>query len=321
MSGGRRPGEEMSEMPLTQARVVEVGPRDGFQMEVTFIPTDLKVEVIDILAKAGLKKIEATSFVRPEVIPQMRDAPQVMARIQRFPEVSYVALVPNLKGASRAIEARADSVRVVICLSESYNRRNVGRTISESLEDCRRIYELSRTHNIDCEAILALSFGCPLEGAVSEDSVVEVANQLMDIGFGKLSIADSIGVANPAQVKRLMRKLRQASSQVHYSLHLHNTRGLGLANVLAGLDEGIDTFDSSCGGLGGCPVVPGGSGNIPTEDLVNMFEEMGIDTGVDLSVVMTASKKLQDFLRHPMASYVLASGTRKQLFKGARQIS
>jgi hydroxymethylglutaryl-CoA lyase len=294
-------------------------------MEVTFIPTDLKVEVIDILASAGLRKIEATSFVKPEVIPQMRDADKVMARIQRFPGVCYAALVPNVKGAQRALEAGADSIRVVICLSESYNRRNVGMTISESLENCLRIFQLTKARGVEltkadgvaCEVVLALSFGCPLEGEVSQDKVVEIANRLIDMGFRELSIADSIGVANPVQVKRLMRKLRHEANPAHYSLHFHNTRGLGLANVVAGLEEGVDAFDSSCGGLGGCPVVPGGSGNIPTEDLVNMLEEMGIHTGVDLSMAMTASKKLQDFLRRPMASYVLASGTRSQLFEGA----
>ena len=304
-------------MSVTQVHVVEVGPRDGFQMEAAFIPTDLKVEVIDCLGRAGLQKIEATSFVRPEVIPQMCDAGEVMSRIQRFPGVRYTALVPNVKGAQHAIGAGVDAVRVVICLSESYNRRNVGLGISESLEKCQRICELTRIHAVGCEAILALAFGCPLEGVISEDKVVGIATRLIDVGFDELSIADSVGVANPVQVRRLVGKLRSEAPLAHYSLHFHNTRGLGLANVLAGLEEGVDTFDSSCGGLGGCPVVPGGSGNIPTEDLVNMLEEMGIGTGVDLSLVMTASSKLQDFLHRPMASHVLASGTRKQLFEGA----
>jgi hydroxymethylglutaryl-CoA lyase len=286
-------------------------------MEATFIPTDLKVEIIDLLGQAGIQKIEATSFVSPKAIFQMHDAGEVMSRIRRLPGVRHTALVPNAKGAQHAIDAGVHAVRVVICLSESYNRRNVGLGIDESLENCRRISELTRTHTIGCEAILALAFGCPLEGDISEDKVIGMANRLIDLGFGELSIADSVGVANPAHVRRLMRKLRNEAPLAHYSLHFHNTRGLGLANVLSGLDEGVDTFDSSCGGLGGCPVVPGGSGNIPTEDLVNMLEEMGIDTGIDLSLVMIASNKLRDFLHRPMASYVLTSGTRKQLFEGA----
>lgn len=304
-------------MSHAQIHVVEVGPRDGFQMETTFLPTDLKVEVIDLLGKANLEKIEVTSFVSPKVIPQMRDAGEVMARIRRYPAVRYIALVPNLKGAESAVQAGVEAVRVVICLSESYNRRNVGLGISESLENCRRIHELTVRQNNGCEAILALSFGCPLEGHVSEEKVVDVANQLAEMGFRELSIADSIGVANPAQVKRLIGKLKREAPQPHYSLHFHNTRGLGLANVLAGIEAGIDTFDSSCGGLGGCPVIPGGSGNISTEDLVNMLEEMGISTGVDLGLVMTAARKLQQFLQRPLASYVLASGTRQQLFERA----
>ena len=193
-------------MSLTQIHVVEVGPRDGFQMEATFIPTDLKVEVIDLLGRAGIEKIEATSFVSPKLIPQMRDADEVMSRIRRFPGIRHTALVPNVKGAQRAIEAGAEAVRVVICLSESYNRRNVGLGISESLENCRRICEMTKNHDIGCEAILALAFGCPLEGVISEERVVGIANQLIGMGFGELSIADSIGVANPAHVRRLIRR-------------------------------------------------------------------------------------------------------------------
>ena len=206
-------------------------------------------------------------------------------------------------------------VRVVVCLSESYNRRNVSLSIVESLENCRRIRELGRAHSVHCEAILALSFGCPIEGAISESWVTDVANQLIDMGFDELTIADSIGVANPIHVKRLMAQLAKQAPGAHYALHFHNTRGLGLANVLAGMEEGVDTFDSSCGGLGGCPVVPGGSGNIPTEDLINMLEEMGISTGVDLELVVTAAKKLQQFLQRTLPSSVLVSGTRKQLFQ------
>jgi len=304
-------------MSPAQVHVVEVGPRDGFQMESTFIPTELKIEVIDLLASSGIKKIEATSFVSPKAIPQMRDAEEVMAGIRRFHEVQHTALVPNVKGAQRAIQAGVNAVRVVVCVSETYNRRNVGLSVAESLENCRRICELAAGHNIGCEAILALAFGCPLEGDIPEGRVVEGASKLIEMGFRELSIADSIGVANPAQVRRVIRRLNRETWGAHYSLHFHNTRGLGLANVLAGIEEGLDTFDSSCGGLGGCPVVPGGSGNIPTEDLVNMLEEMGISTGIDLELVMVATKRIQQFLNHPLASHVLLSGTRKKLFQRA----
>lgn len=304
-------------MPPVQVHVVEVGPRDGFQMESTFIPTDLKIEVIDRLASAGIRKIEAASFVSPKVIPQMRDAEEVMAGIRRVQGVQHTALVPNVKGAERAIQAGVSAVRVVVCVSETYNRRNVGLSVSESLENCRRIRELTESRNIGCEAILALAFGCPLEGDIPEERVVGVANQLIEMGFLELSIADSVGVANPVQVRRVIRTLGRQTSGAHYSLHFHNTRGLGLANVLAGIEEGVNTFDSSCGGLGGCPVVPGGSGNVPTEDLVNMLEEMGMSTGIDLELVMVATRMIQQFLNHPLASHVLRSGTRKTLFERA----
>ena len=304
-------------MSPTQIHVVEVGPRDGFQMESTFIPTELKIEVIDLLANSGITKIETTSFVSPKVIPQMRDAEEVMAGIRRSHGVQYTALVPNVRGAERAIEAGISVVRVVVCVSETYNRRNVGLSVSESLENCHRICDLTESRNTGREAILALAFGCPLEGDIPEASVVEAANKLIDMGFRELSIADSIGVANPVQVRRLIRKLDRETSGARYSLHFHNTRGLGLANVLAGIEEGVDTFDSSCGGLGGCPVVPGGSGNVPTEDLVNMLEEMGMSTGIDLELVMVASNRIQQFLKHPLASQVLVSGTRKQVFERA----
>ncbi len=304
-------------MSPAQVHVVEVGPRDGFQMESTFIPTELKIEVIDLLASAGIGKIEATSFVSPKVIPQMRDAEEVMAGIRRVHGVQHTALVPNVKGAERAIQAGVNAVRVVVCISEKYNRRNVGLSVSESLENCRRICELAAGHNIGCEAILALAFGCPLEGDIPEERVVEAASKLIEMGFRELSIADSIGVANPVQVRRVIKTLGRETSGAHLSLHFHNTRGLGLVNVLAGIEEGVDTFDSSCGGLGGCPVVPGGSGNVPTEDLVNMLEEMGISTGIDLELVMVATKRIQQFLNRPLASHVLLSGTRKKLFEWA----
>jgi hydroxymethylglutaryl-CoA lyase len=197
----------------------------------------------------------------------------------------------------------------------------VGCSISESIDNCLRVYELASASDIVSEAILALAFGCPLEGPIAEDKVVAIAGELIKIGFRDLSIADSVGVANPRSVKRLLRKLRQEYPNVRYSLHLHDTRGLALANILAALEEGVDTFDSSLGGLGGCPVVAGGSGNVATEDLVNMLEEMDIRTGVDLHRVMRATRRLQSFLKRDLPSRILASGTRKQLFEKATNLS
>jgi len=303
----------------SRVTIVEVGPRDGFQMETTFIPTELKIAVIDRLAEAGISKIEATSFVSPKVIPQMEDAALVMQGLHRRPGVTYSVLVPNDKGARRAVEAQADAMRVVICASETYNRRNVGMSVSESLENCRKILDLARSNYIQAEAIVALAFGCPLEGDVPEDRVLALAGKLAEMGYSEISIADSIGLASPRRVLSMMRRLGRELPDIQFSMHIHNTRGLGLANVLAALEEGIHVFDSSLGGLGGCPVVPGGSGNIPTEDLVYMLDEMGIATGVDVEKVMVASQLIGSHLGRSLPSYVLRSGTRQHLFRGIRE--
>ena len=295
--------------------IVEVGPRDGFQMETVFIPTQLKIQVINTIARAGIPKIEATSFVSPRVIPQMKDASEVMRGIERQPGVVRSALVPNLTGAKLAMGSGADAMRVVVCASETYNQRNVRMSVAESLQSCDEILKVGRSSAVPVEVVIGLAFGCPLEGHIPEDGVVELTGRLTAMGYQEISIADSVGLGNPVQVQRMMRRLRREFPQIHFSLHLHNTRGLGLANVLAALGEGIDTFDSSIGGLGGCPVVPGGSGNIPTEDLVNMLEEMGIQTGVDIEAVTAASRMVQEFLQRPLPSYILSAGTRGQLFR------
>lgn len=295
--------------------VVEVGPRDGFQMEAEFIPTELKMEAINALSASGLSKIEVTSFVNPKVIPQMSDADCVMRRIVRRPGTVYASLVPNAQGARRAIQAGSEAICVVVCATESYNRRNVRMSIAESLQHCAVIFEIAQASRVAAQAILTASFGCPLEGEVPENKVIALSKELAGIGCSEISIADTIGLANPAQVYQRMCRLREELPQVQFSLHLHNTRGLGLANVLAGLEAGIDTFDSSFGGLGGCPVVSGCTGNICTEDLVHMLNEMGIETGVDPEAVLIATRLLQDFLKRPLPSYILRSGTREQLYR------
>lgn len=299
--------------------VVEVGPRDGFQMEKTFIPTETKIAVINAVAAAGLRKIEATSFVSPQVIPQMADARQVMHGIQRRPSVAYTALVPNGKGARLAAEAGVDGMRIVICVSEAYNQRNVHMSVAESLEACEEVLAVARAETTPAEVVIGLAFGCPLEGAISEDKVAGLVKRLTALGYREVSLADSVGLANPAHVRRLMGRLQDEFPDVHFSLHLHNTRGLGLANVLAALEEGIDTFDSSLGGLGGCPVVPGGSGNIATEDLAYLLGEMGIETGINIEGVMAGSRIIGDFLKRSLPSYVLSAGTREQLYRRLSQ--
>jgi hydroxymethylglutaryl-CoA lyase len=294
--------------------IVEVGPRDGFQMEKVFIPTDLKVEVIDRLSAAGVARIEATSFVSPKVIPQMADAALVMSRITRRPGTRYIALVPNLVGATRAMAAGSDELEFVIVASESYNRANVGLSVDESLAAARDVAHAAKAAGIKVQVVIGCSFGCPLEGPVPEAQVERIARAAAAMGIASLSLADSIGIANPAQVRRLVERVSGALPGLPLSLHIHNTRGLGLANVLAGFEAGIDTFDAGLGGLGGCPIFPGATGNVATEDVVNLFEEMGVSTGIDLQGVREASRTLQDFLGRSLPSYILRVGTRAELY-------
>lgn len=294
--------------------IVEVGPRDGFQVEKQFIPTDLKVEVVDAIAGAGVRKIETSSFVNPKFVPQMADANEVFSAIDRQPQCRYTALVPNLKGAERATEAGVDGVRLVLCTTETYNRKNVGVSIDQSLDICRDILSHLEGTPVTVEVILGLSFGCPFEGPVSADRVVELAHRLVDVGVREISIADSVGLANPAQVSATMSQVLAEFNDIAFSLHVHDTRGLGLANVVAALQVGIDTFDASIGGLGGCPVLSRAAGNIATEDLANLCEEMGITTGVDIEAIQAISLKMQDFLGRQLPSRVLAAGTPGQLY-------
>lgn len=307
----------MSDSPLpARALIVEVGPRDGFQMEKTFIPTDLKVEVINKVVRAGVRKIEATSFVNPKVIPQMADADEVMRRVDRAPGVIFAALIPNARGARRAVDVGVDCLRLVVCCTETYNQRNVGLSIRQSLDQAQEVIDIARGARVAVEVTLALSFGCPFEGAVPESRVVELAREFGGMGLSEICIADSIGVAHPAQMRRMMMRLtRELGPGVHLSLHLHDTRGLGLANAVAALECGIDTLDASIGGLGGCPIMVGGTGNIPTEGLVNLCEEMGISTGIDVAGLQAAAATMQRFLGRELPSPVLKSGTRAQLFE------
>jgi len=299
--------------------IVEVGPRDGFQVEPEFIPTELKVEIINAIARAGVSKIETSSFVSPKFVPQLADAAEVFAAIDRRPGTRYTALVPNLKGAERALAAGADGVRLVMTSTETYNKKNVGMTIDESLEVCRQIIDRLRDEPMKVEAVVALAFGCPFEGPVSEDRVSELARRFVDMGVRELSIADSVGLGNPRRVGSTMARLRSELPDVALSLHLHDTRGLGLANVVAALQAGVDTFDSSIGGLGGCPVFPNGAGNIATEDLANLCEEMGISTGVDIEAIQAVSGQMQTFLKRQLPSRVLLAGTPGQLYAKIRK--
>lgn len=296
-----------------RVRVIEVGPRDGFQMEERFIPTELKVEIVEALAASGLPEIEAVSFVHPKVIPQMRDAADVMEQVHRRPGVVYSALVPNLKGAERALEAGADALHVVICASETYNRKNVGLSVDESIAELGRIAELVAGAVPVC-ATLAVTFGCPFEGQLPDHRLMELAIHLQEQGIDELGLADSAGLGYPVLVRRILRRVKEELPGLPLRMHLHDTRGLGLANAFVALEEGVEAFDTSLGGLGGCPIMRSASGNIPTEDFSNMCHELRIATGVTVAGVCAASRRMQEFLERTLPSRVLAAGTRKDLY-------
>lgn len=283
---------------MTRILISEVGPRDGLQSIGTVLPLSAKCEWITAEAAAGVTEIEVGSFVPIKLLPQLADTAQVVAHARTIPGLTVAVLVPNLKGAQAAVEAGAHKITVPISVSETHSLRNVRRTHAQMLDDVRGIVELLRTLQPSArpklEGGLSTVFGCTIEGPVKESKVLELAELLMEAGCDEIGLADTTGYANPAQVKSLVTAVRRAVGEHALTgLHLHNTRGLGLANVLAGLEVGITTFDSSLGGLGGCPFAPGASGNIVTEDLVFMLEAMGLDTGIDLEALFAVRESLQ----------------------------
>ena len=308
-----------SDLP-EQVQVVEVGPRDGFQMEETFIPTELKVEMIELLATSGLQEIEAVSFVHPRVIPQMRDAGDVMAQLTRRSDVRYSALVPNLRGAERALGAEVDGIHLVICCSETYNQRNVGMSVDESLENLEDIAKVVGGQ-VPVAATMAVTFGCPFEGQLPDETLVDLAQRFVDAGATELGLADSAGLGDPLLVRRIIGKVQERIPATPLRMHLHDTRGMGLANALAAMELGVMTFDTSLGGLGGCPVMKGASGNISTEDFVNMCNEVGVQSGVEVSGVRGASVRMQEFLGRELPSKILQSGSRDELYAANRSES
>ncbi|HXN08380.1 MAG TPA: hydroxymethylglutaryl-CoA lyase [Candidatus Acidoferrales bacterium] len=282
--------------------VVEVGPRDGLQNERTLIPTDVKVRFVDALSDAGLPVIEVTSFVNPKAIPQLADAEDVLRAIARKPGVRYPVLVPNERGFERALIAGAHEIAVFTAASETFNKHNINATIAESIERFKPVVEGAKKHQMRVRGYVSTCFGCPYEGAVKPAAVLEVVAKLLALGIDEISISDTIGVATPRQVAELCALLLQKIDAGRLALHLHDTRGTALANVVAGLQSGVAIFDSSAGGLGGCPYAPGAAGNLATEDLIYMLDGMGIETGVSLDKVVRASALLATQLDHPMTS-------------------
>jgi hydroxymethylglutaryl-CoA lyase len=293
-----------------EVRVREVGPRDGFQNEPEVIATYDKVRLIDQLGRSGLRRIEVTSFVRPDVIPQLSDAASVLEAIDLPPEVSISVLIPNERGLDRALEHRDrfQEVNVFLSASETHNRRNVNRSIAESLDGAARVIARARAEGLRCEGVISTAFGCPYEGWVDPERVAEIARALAQAGAEEVGFGDTTGMANPRQVAELFPRWREALAGVELTAHFHNTRGQGLANVLAALGAGVDSFESSFGELGGCPVPPGATGNVATEDLVSMLEQMGIATGIDLPALIVASGMAADVLSRPLGSHVLVAG-------------
>ena len=286
----------------------EVVARDGLQIEPQFVPTEKKVELIDALSATGVAKIEVTSFVSPKAVPNLRDAETVMAGIRRNPEVKYVALIANLKGAERAIAARADEVNLVVSVSETHNRANVRRSTDASFEGFREIMRELDGTGIAVAGALSTAFGCPFEGEQAPGRVMEFVGRYVELGVHSVTLADTTGMGHPKQVLDLCTGVRKRWPELELALHFHNTRGMGLANVLSGLAAGVQHYDACLGGLGGCPFAPGATGNICTEDLVHMLECMGYTTGVNLDKLLAVSKRLGAIVSHDLPGQVVKAG-------------
>lgn len=290
-------------------RIYEVGPRDGLQNEKEPISTDAKLRFLSLLADAGLHEIEATSFVSPKAIPQLADADEVMSRLERRPGVRYPVLIPNARGFERAEAAGADAVAVFTAASEPFTKANINMTIAESIDAFRPVVTRARERGWWTRGYVSTAFGCPYQGAVGEAAVVGVAQQLLELGVDELSIGDTIGVAGPADVRRVVEALFAAGiGAERLAMHFHDTRGTALANVSAALELGIRCFDASTGGTGGCPYAPGAAGNLATEDLVYLLEREGLTHGVDLDALLVAARHVTETLGRPLTTKVGQAG-------------
>ena len=296
----------------------DVAVRDGFQIEKDFVPTATKVELVNQLSRTGLHRIEVTSFVSPKAVPALADANEVLAGIDRVPGVVYVALVPNIRGAQNAAASprRPDEVNGVMSASETHNRANINRTHEQSLGEMPTMVRIAHEAGMKMTMSLSTTFGCPFEGRVHEDVVLDFVGRFREMGFDGISLADTTGMANPRQVGELTRAVLERfppPSDTYYTLHFHNTRGMGLANVVAGLEAGVRSFDGSVAGLGGCPFAPGATGNICTEDMVNMLEDMGVDTRVDLAKLLAVARRIPAVVGHETPGQVMKAGQTLEL--------
>ena len=288
-------------------KVREVGPRDGFQNEPEVIPTAAKVRLVEALARTGLRRLEVTSFVRPDVIPQLADGAEVLRRADIPDEVAVSVLIPNERGLENALELRDrfDEANFFLSASETHNQKNVNRSIEESLTGLERTIDRAREEGIRCEGVISVAFGCPYEGAVPHERVMAIGRRLVDAGCEEIAFGDTTGMANPTQVRRFF---EGATLDAELTAHFHNTRGQGLANASAAVEAGVRSFESSFGELGGCPVPKGATGNVASEDLVSMLHEMGYDTGIDLEELLACAREAQEVLGRPLGSHVLTAG-------------
>ncbi|MCO5090214.1 hydroxymethylglutaryl-CoA lyase [Bosea sp. (in: a-proteobacteria)] len=308
--------EEGREFPPkgTFIEVVEVGSRDGFQIERDFIPTDRKIEIINGLIDSGVRYLEVTSFVSPRAVPQLADAAEVMAGIDRSKGAYLTTLVPNLKGAERAAASRADAIVIVCSASETHNAKNVNRSVAGSLAGFGEIIRFAHDAGMDVVGGIGTSFGCPFEGDIDPQAVLDLAKAYADLGARQVTLGDTTGMATPPTVRRVVRLIRQELPDLGIRLHFHNTRGIGLANVLVGLAEGVTLFDSSVAGLGGCPFAAGATGNICTEDLVYLLHESGYETGIDIEKLVKVARRTQQVIGRELSGQVMKSGQRLQLY-------
>jgi hydroxymethylglutaryl-CoA lyase len=302
-----------------EVRIVEVGPRDGLQNEAAAIPTDVKIHFVNLLTEAGFGWVEVTSFVHPKAVPRMADADDVFRAIEKRPVVRYVALVPNPRGLDRALAAGVQDIALFVAATESFSRANINRSIDGSLEDARSVIGAAGPHGVHARAYISVAFGCPYEGYVAPEAVRGVAERLFELGVEEVVLGDTIGVATPGDVRRLMDALLPLAPLERWGMHFHDTRGIAVANVMASLDLGLSHFDSSAGGLGGCPFAgPGAAGNLATEDLLYLLDGLHIDHGISLDAVLAASRYIVDAVGHPLTSKVYQAGGRLRTIPAPR---
>lgn len=288
----------------------EVSPRDGLQMERNFVPTERKIAFIDALSACGFARIEVTSYTSPKAIPTLADAEAAMAGIRRVPGVKYTALVPNIRGMERAALGKPDEINLVMSVSETHNRANLRMTRAQSLAGLQEVLREAARIGLPCNVSLSTAFGCPFEGEIEPEQVLSLARTLADSGAAGITLCDTTGMAYPSQVARLCEQLQEAVPAVPPTIHLHNTRGMGLANALAAFNAGIDRFDGAAGGLGGCPYAPGASGNVSSEELVHMFDAMGCETGMDLDALLAVVRSMSGMVGRTVFSQLAEAGPR-----------